>query len=133
MFLFSACKTEDDELGDEALAEQSEVLEQEQAKEIGPTFDFGEMIINLSDEGSARYVKVNIVIELDGPKALAEAEKRDPQMRDIIIRLLSTETAEEMLSLEGRDRIKRKLIEEFGARFIQGKVAEVYYTVVLVQ
>ncbi len=118
----------------EAGLEEGEIEEEVMtATEMGPTYDFGEMIVNLSDEGTARYIKINIVLEMDGPKALVEAEKRDPQMRDIIIRLLSTETAEGMLSLDGRDRLKKELIEEINTRFIQGEVAEMYYTIILVQ
>ena len=71
-FSFWACKKDKEEV--------------EKEDSFGPVFNVGEVIVNLSDVGQARYVKVEVVLELSDEETLKEVEKRTPQIRDIIIR-----------------------------------------------
>ncbi|MBN2072700.1 MAG: flagellar basal body-associated FliL family protein [Actinobacteria bacterium] len=102
-------------------------------EEFGPVLDLGEMIVNLSDEGQARYAKMVVVMEFDGEEGLAEATRRDPQIRDIVIELLSSEKAANILSLEGRSDLKKRIKERINSVMSVGSVKKIYFTTVVVQ
>jgi len=103
--------------------------------ERGIILDLGEFILNLSDPNSKRYLKVNVALELsrastDPPvegmggggsggegKEKAnplqviqeEMEQYKPAMRDAIISVLSSKTAEELSSLSGKELAKEQI------------------------
>jgi len=105
----------------------------EEKKEFGPTFDLGEIIVNLSDEGQARYAKMSVAFELKDEKMLKEVEKMDPLVRDIVVELLSGESSEKILSLSTRNDLKKRIMERVNENFTEGAVMQVFFTNVLVQ
>ena len=105
----------------------------EEKKKFGPTFDLGEIIVNLSDAGQARYAKMSVAFELENAKTLIEAEEMDPLIRDIVVELLSGESSEKILSLTARNELKTRIMERINEHFEEGKVLQVFFTNVLVQ
>lgn len=103
------------------------------AEDFGPVLNLGEMVINLADEGQARYAKMAVVLEFDGDKGLEEANKREPQIRDIVIELLGGEKAISILSLEDRNDLKKRIRERINSEMSDGRVETVYFTTVIVQ
>jgi len=101
----------------------------------GIILDLGEFILNLSDPSAKRYLKVNVALELSrashDPDLHAEAsggghgaapvdpieiiEKEmsqyKPAIRDSIISVLSSKTAEELASLAGKELSKEQIKE----------------------
>lgn len=115
--------------------EAHEEVEPEKKMELT---DLGQFIVNLSESSS--FLKVHIMMEYDasildkaakeaGGKAHGggasggggEAKKeggfhphmapKETQIRDVIIRILSSKTAQEMLTAEGKERLKDELVE----------------------
>ena len=105
----------------------------EEKKKFGPTFDLGEIIVNLSDAGQARYAKMSVAFELQDAKTLIEAEEMDPLIRDIVVELLSGESSEKILSLAARNDLKKRIMDRVNEHFAEGKVMQVFFTNVLVQ
>jgi flagellar FliL protein len=105
----------------------------EGTKVFGPTFDLGEMIVNLSDEGQARYAKMSVAFELKDEKALEEAKKRDPQIRDMVVELIGSETSEEILSLDTRNALKQEILKKINTQFAGDLLVQVFFTNILVQ
>lgn len=105
--------------------------------ERGIILDLGEFILNLSDPSAKRYLKVNVALELsrseldpdlstkpqksgghgghgaaaEDPLAAIEKEMNQykPAIRDAIISILSSKTAEELSSLAGKDLAKEQI------------------------
>lgn len=74
--------------------------------------DMGEMVVNLADTSESRYLKVNIVLEVEGTMpASGEGEKAgaSPKMRDAVIETLSARTYEELLSPKGKSDLKESI------------------------
>ena len=119
----------------ETTAEGAKTAEtkKEEKKEFGPTFDLREIIVNLSDEGQARYAKMSVAFELKDEKMLKEVEKMDPLVRDIVVELLSGESSEKILSLSTRNDLKKRIMERVNENFTEGAVMQVFFTNVLVQ
>ena len=101
----------------------------------GIILDLGEFILNLSDPRAKRYLKINVALELskkdtdpgagapakegeDPAKAIeAEMNQFKPAIRDAIISTLSSKTAEELSSVEGKDQSKEQIKESVNAIF----------------
>src|SRR5690554_3600128 len=60
-------------------------VETKNTKDLGPTFNLGEFVVNLSGSGGYQFIRASIVVEVDEQTVIDELEKRSPQIRDIII------------------------------------------------
>lgn len=94
-------------------------------EEMGPTYSLGEFIVNLRDGG---YVKTDITIELDAPikqkdkklrkeeeekgkKLTEEIKIREPQIRETIIKVLSSNSLSNLQGPQGIENLKILLLE----------------------
>jgi flagellar FliL protein len=100
---------------------------------FGPTYDAGEIIVNLADMGQARYAKIQTVFELPDEKTLDEIKKREPQIKDAIIEIFSSKQAEQFLEIKSRNEIKQEILNKINLILKSGKVKNVYFTNIVVQ
>lgn len=118
----------------------------EEAVERGLILDLGEFILNLSDPRAKRYLKINVALELTkkesdpDPHAAAggggghggghggggadpmkqiemEMNQFKPAIRDSVISILSSKTAEELSNTAGKDLAKEQIKEAVNAVF----------------
>lgn len=92
---------------------------------IKVSVDVPEITTNLND---GRYIKISLKVQTDSKKAKEEFEKRDFQVKNIII----TELSEmDETSLEGKDgklEFQEKMKERFNEIMQNGEVINVYIT-----
>jgi flagellar protein FliL len=60
--------------------------------------------VNLSG-GEDRYLQVDISLKLVTPALAEKIKQRSPELRDSLLRLLSSKTAEELSSVEGKNKL----------------------------
>ncbi len=103
-----------------------------QKDEIGLTYQLGEFTVNLTRSGGYKFVKTNIVVEIDGEEVIEELDKREPQIRDIII---STLRAQDMDVIEepGGNIIKRLIKTKINDVITDGEIISVWFTNFVVQ
>jgi len=93
-------------------------------------------LVNLADMESTRFLKVTFRLGLDNAKS-GEEYTSDPVIlaatRDKIITLLSTKTAEELLTREGKARLRNEIREQVNSVLPEGKVVEVFIMDFVVQ
>ena len=90
--------------------------------------------VNLTVPG--RYLKVDMVLEVDDPKKVETISRELPRLRDAVIRLLSRKTAEELLTGEGKDTLSDEIIHVSNITLGHGgkpPVIGVYFTEFIVQ
>ncbi|SFA38216.1 flagellar FliL protein [Anoxybacillus pushchinoensis] len=97
---------------------------------IASSFDVPEMMTNLSD-GS--FIKIAFKVQTDSKKAKEEAEKRDFQIKHIIIEELSEMTAEQFKGKQGKLLLEKKLQERMNELMQEGKVEKIYITSFILQ
>ena len=112
------------------------------SKEASPTERIKSMmyldafLVNLADAEDARFLKVTFRLGLDREN-LGEEYAEDPIIlaatRDRILALLSTKTAEEMLSPEGKERLRAEIRDKVNPIFPKGKIVEVFILDFVVQ
>lgn len=93
-------------------------------------------LVNLADVDSTRFVKVTFRLGLDEPKS-GEEYANDPVIlaatRDGILSLLSTKTADEVLTPKGKDRIRNEIMVSVNPILPKGKIVEVFILDFVVQ
>jgi flagellar protein FliL len=95
--------------------------------------EMGTFLVNLTDPGGKRYLKVTMQFEITGAKVGTELAKRNIEVRDMIILLLSSKEYEEIGSASGKMTLKKELITRLNKMLHDGQVKEIYFTEFLVQ
>lgn len=106
---------------------------QEPQVEQSVSAEAGTFLVNLSDPGGKRYLKVSMQFELSGQKVNEEITKRNVEMRDMIIMLLSSKEYSEIGNATGKISLKRELLTRLNKMLHAGQVKEIYFTEFLVQ
>ncbi|PKG24931.1 flagellar basal body-associated protein FliL [Niallia nealsonii] len=97
---------------------------------IESSVDIEEMTTNLATDN---FIKISFKIQTDSKKAKEELEKRDFQVKNIIIQELSEKTAEDMKGKKGQTILENDLKEQINEHMQEGKVVQVYITSSLLQ
>jgi len=97
---------------------------------VASSVDVPEITTNLAD-GS--FIKISFKIQMDSEDAKAEAEKRDFQIKDIIIEQLSLMKPADFNGEQGKTNLKNRLKEKINQIMQDGKVEHVYITSFILQ
>ena len=127
-FIFAKGGEEKPEKKAEEIVKEVKAVEQP-----GIMYDLGTFIVNLADRDADRYLKVTVVLELEGQQVRMEVEKRLPQIKDAITTLLLTKTSEEIKTAEGMELLKEEIIKRVNAILPLGGVKNVYFTEFVIQ
>ncbi|WP_077211529.1 flagellar basal body-associated protein FliL [Bacillus dakarensis] len=92
--------------------------------------DIPQMTTNLANDD---YIRISFKIQTDNKKAKEELEKRDFQVKNIIIHTLSERTSDELRGAEGQTKLEEDLKEKISEIMQEGTVEKVYITESLLQ
>lgn len=98
------------------------------SQKIGPLYSFETFIVNLADPGGTRYLKISMQAELDSDKLSDEMEMRKPQIRDIILTVLSSKTYAEVSTAQGKLALKQEIIRRINLALTTGAAKSIYFT-----
>jgi len=101
--------------------------------EVGIMFPLDLFTVNLLSESGRRYLKVEMNLELEGEELAIELEKKKPVLLDIIIRILSSKSLEEISTVKGKETLKEQIVSEVNTRIKDGKIKNVYFVDFVVQ
>ncbi|ANB61069.1 flagellar basal body-associated FliL family protein [Anoxybacillus amylolyticus] len=97
---------------------------------VASSVDVPEITTNLAD-GS--FIKISFKIQMNSEDGKAEAEKRDFQIKDIIIEQLSMMKPADFNGEQGKTSLKNRLKEKINQIMQDGKVEQVYITSFILQ
>ena len=106
---------------------------EEKMPKVGPIFDLEPFIVNLEGQKDTRYLKAKISLELKGQKTSEELNKRLPQVRDIMIELLSSKTYGDLSTLHGKEHLKSEIMIRLNSILKTGTVKNVFFTEFVMQ
>ncbi|MDX8365072.1 flagellar basal body-associated protein FliL [Cytobacillus sp. IB215665] len=92
--------------------------------------DIDDITTNLLDHG---FIRVSFKVETDGKDAKKELEKRDFQVRNIMIQELSEMKAEQFDGKQGKIALQDKLLTQMNEIMQDGTIQNVYITSFLLQ
>lgn len=92
-----------------------------------------EFLVNLADQDENRYLKVNIVLEVNGDPPAGEGGEggggsEDIKARDVIITVLTKKSYRRLISEEGKSSLKKELKKALNTSLDGLKVENIYFT-----
>lgn len=130
---------EENEEGSEKQKKGKKKKKREKEKELGEegaTINFEPFLVNLADKDASRYVKTSIrllVSNKEAAETIAKGETLMPRMRDTILTILSTKTADEITRNEGKEKLKKEILERVNEYLPAEGAEEVFFTDFVVQ
>ncbi len=100
---------------------------------VGEMVTFGEFVVNLSDPKGKRYLKCKISVEVESVEAMERIQKIEPKLRDTVIMLLTSLAFEEVMTPEGKIRIRDELLERFNQSARPDRIKNLYFSDFVVQ
>lgn len=101
---------------------------EETDKYIGTLVPMETFLVNPAGSRGRRLLKVNMELEVGDPKVQEEIEKRKPQLRDIIILMLSSKSYEQISSADGQRRLRDEIKDAINGFLTKGQVKQVLFT-----
>jgi flagellar FliL protein len=94
-----------------------------------------DFVVNLADRDSHAFVKIGIDIgQTEAPQGHHDfAASPVPAVRDAILAVIAKYQSDELLTPEGKTKLKRELLQAVQQRAPQAGAAEIYFTEFLVQ
>ncbi len=103
---------------------------------VKSTMNLDPFIVNLADTDATRFVKLTLRLGLD-ESGLGEELDRNPVVvaaaRDKIISILTTKTSDQILTPEGKDKLRAEVRDAVNPVLPRGKIVEVFIMDFVVQ
>ncbi|MBI5178362.1 MAG: flagellar basal body-associated FliL family protein [Nitrospinae bacterium] len=124
-------KTEGGEKGEPAA--EGEGGGEENGAKLGVFVSLEPFIVNLASEEGKRYLKVAIQLELGKAESAQEVTNRMPQIKDAVITVLSSKSSEELLTIEGKFKLKEQILTRINNLLTSGVVKNVFFVEFVIQ
>lgn len=85
-------------------------------------------LVNLADDQGQKLFKVQMEFDVDSADVQEEINKRMPQVRDIIIILLSSKSYNQISTPKGKERLKEEIRDTVNSFLTKGKINKVLFT-----
>lgn len=96
-----------------ALDEDGEPRAAAAAATVAPTFlPMETMVVNLADPGGERFAQIGITLELTDDKTADKIKQYMPSIRSSILLLVSQRTSDELLGVEGKEKLASDIARE---------------------
>lgn len=100
-------------------------------KEVAAELD--SFVVNLADQGARRYLRTTLQLSLRQAQDKEHLKETVPRIRDAVLLLLSGKRTEELLTVEGKTRLRGEIADQINAAMGREAVAAVYFTDFLIQ
>jgi len=104
--------------------------------EAGATISFEPFLVNLADKEASRYLKASVrllVTDKEIAEKLAKGDVLMPKMRDTILTILSTKTAADITTNEGKEKLKEEILTRVNQFLPEEDAKEVFFTDFVIQ
>jgi len=108
-------------------------VKETEKKSQGYIYSMDPFTVNLADQGRPRYLKTRISIESQEIKVNEEYEKRLPQLRDMILTVLSSKSYGEISDSEGKMKLREEIITKLNRLLRTFQIKTVYFTEFMIQ
>ncbi len=123
----------EEEIAKEVAQEQAQTDTVEAAPKIGVMMQLQPFVVNLADPKARHFLKTTITLELRTDKDKERAEKLLPMIRNDIILLLSSHTVEDVITMEGKIRLRDEIVARISRIIGENRLINVYFSQFVVQ
>ncbi|NWF35495.1 flagellar basal body-associated FliL family protein [Mariprofundus sp. KV] len=113
----------------EQTADEVAVAEEEETVEVEPVFmDLGETTVNLhGSDSDNNFLRIKITVLLNGADSQERITRNITQVTDLILNLLSAQTFADIRTQEGKESLKRDLIERINRLVGQDPIRDIFF------
>jgi flagellar FliL protein len=93
-------------------------------------------VVNLADTDAARYLRIKISLMVDDKnktKELLENQALLMKVRDVILQSLTAKTSHDLISGDGKNKLRQEIREKIDLYFREPKLVEVMFTEFVIQ
>jgi flagellar basal body-associated protein FliL len=93
-------------------------------------------VVNLADDGQQTFLRIGIDLAVEGSeieKKCSSLPLQAAPLRDTLLEILSASRSEELVTAEGKQKLKESILQRLNRRLPETCVREVYFTDFLVQ
>lgn len=93
-------------------------------------------VVNLADPDAARYLRIKISLMVDDKsktKELLENQALQLKVRDVILQSLTVKTSHDLISEDGKNKLREEIREKINLYFREPKLVEVMFTEFVIQ
>ena len=114
---------------------KDEEAETKKAAKVSIVCPLNSFVVNLlvKDYVGKRYLKVTMQLEVGKEEEKLLVENHNPQIRDTILLLLSSQSLKEINTMEGKLELKQALLSRMNQILGDGVVRRIYFTEFVVQ
>lgn len=132
-FFFLSAPSDEKLAAEIAQDEAKKTAQAAHARPIGVNLDLDPFIVNLADPRVKHFLKASVTLELADESAKADLEKRIANVRNDILLLMSSKTIEEVMTLEGKIRLRDEIGARVGRIVGPDRLLNVYFSQFVVQ
>lgn len=100
-------------MADEDGEETAHSANNSQGSRSPPTFlPLEAMVVNLADPGGNRFAQLGITLQVEDAKTAEAMKVYMPSIRNAILMLISQRTSENMLQMEGKEKLSNDIVRE---------------------
>ncbi|NPA95818.1 MAG: flagellar basal body protein FliL [Thermodesulfobacteria bacterium] len=100
---------------------------------IGVVVDLKPFLVNLADPKARHFLKATLSLEVKDDEAKGLVEQFLPKIRNDILLLLSSKTLEDVITIEGKVRLKDEIMSRVSRIIGPGQLKDVYFSQFVVQ
>lgn len=95
--------------------------------------EFQPFVVNLNDSGGKRFLKMSMSMEAETAEVQKELTAKMPQVRDMVLLLLSSLAYDDVSTMDGKMRLRSQILNRTNTQLTYGKVKNIYFSEFVVQ
>lgn len=92
-----------------------------------------EILVNITVDGRDRFLSVKFYLGHDEPELEKELEKRMPEIRDAVLKILWEKSIDDINTPEGKELLRKEIFQVINGMLRRGQLRGVYFWHVMVQ
>jgi flagellar FliL protein len=104
--------------------------------EKGAVVPLEPFVVNLADAEVPRYLRIKISLMVDDKTQVGEVNENmalQLKVRDVILQTLTAKTSQQLIHEEGKNHLRREILEKVGGFFRVPKLVDVMFTEFVIQ
>lgn len=97
-------------------------------KALGLLYPLDSFLVNIASDQGAKYLQVQMELELSDPAVEEEINKKKAAVRDSVIVFLSSRNFKELREATGLKKVRADLIKVLNGLLSSGQIKEIYFT-----
>ena len=98
-----------------------------------PRYSLDTFIVNLSDKGGKRYLRVTMDLVLSNEALTQELDDRLSEVRHNILMILPTKSLRDISSVEGKIALRNEILAKINSFLETGGITDLYFTEFVIQ